>query len=123
MTNYELQKYEKETIKLEQEIDTQNIDILKQDYKRVIKKFNTLAKQYTKIKVINDTNVKNYEISKEKNKLLENENKNLKKIIISLKDYINKSLNCVSLLFDFPIDKLKNIVNTFFKSSNQNLEK
>jgi len=78
LTNYELQKYEKETIKLEQEIDTQNIDILKQDYKRVIKKFNTLAKQYTKIKVINDTNVKNYEISKEKNKLLENENKNLK---------------------------------------------
>jgi len=123
LTNYELQKYEKETIKLEQEIDTQNIDILKQDYKRVIKKFNTLAKQYTKIKVINDTNVKNYEISKEKNKLLENENKNLKKIIISLKDYINKSLNCVSLLFDFPIDKLKNIVNIFFKSSNQNLEK
>ena len=82
-----------------------------------------MAKQYTKIKVINDTNVKNYEISKEKNKLLENENKNLKKIIISLKDYINKSLNCVSLLFDFPIDKLKNIVNIFFKSSNQNLEK
>lgn len=123
LTNYELQKYEKETIKLEHEIDTQNIDILKQDYRRVIKKFNTLAKQYTKIKVISDTNIKNYEESKEKNKLLENENKKLKHIINSLKNYINKSFYCVSLLFNFPLGNLKNIINTFVKNSNNNLEK
>ena len=54
ITNYEVQEFEKQAIHYEKEIETDNIQVLKEDYKRVIRKFNTLAKQYTRIKVINE---------------------------------------------------------------------
>ena len=38
VTNYEVQKYEKEIINLEKEVETQDIEVLKKEYKRVIKK-------------------------------------------------------------------------------------
>ena len=54
VTNYEMQKYEKEMINLEQELDIENPEELKKEYKRIIRKFNTLAKQYTRIKTMTD---------------------------------------------------------------------
>lgn len=119
VTNYEIQKYEKETVHLEQEIDTKDIEILKKDYKRVIKKFNTLAKQYTRIKVINNTNLSNYEKMQKNTRKLEEENKNLKKAIKSLGNYIEKSFECISTLFDWPIERLKRIVNHFVRESDE----
>lgn len=123
ITNYELQKYERNSVKLENEINTQDITLLKQDYKKVIKKFNTLAKQYTKVKIINETTLekienieKRYEEIKEEKQILERENK-------LLKTYINKAFECVSLLFDFPIQRLKTIINTFIKESDKNNER
>lgn len=54
VTNYEMQEFEKQSIKYEKELETDNIEELKKEYKRVIRKFNTLANQYTKVKVINE---------------------------------------------------------------------
>ena len=67
VTNYEMQKYEKKMINLEQELDIENPEELKKEYKRIIRKFNTLAKQYTRIKIMTD-NVINDQM------ILENEN-------------------------------------------------
>ena len=39
---------------------------------------------------------------------------------LSLKKYINKTFECVSILFDFPIDRLKRIVNNFVKGNKEN---
>lgn len=55
VTNYELQELFKDSIGTEKEIISNNIEEIKVDYKRVIKKFNTLAKQYTRVKTITDT--------------------------------------------------------------------
>ena len=123
ITNYELQKYENNSIKLENEINTEDIEVLKQDYKRVIKKFNTLAKQYTKVKIINENTIekvenieKGYTKLKEEKREIEKENK-------ILKAYMNKAFECISLLFDFPISRIKNIINNFIKESDKNNER
>lgn len=113
ITNYETQKYEKQTEQLEREINTNNIEILKSENKRIIRKFNTLANQYIRIKNNVDTvNIVNQNLKiengslKEKNKRLEKENS-------KLKDYIDKTFECVSLLFDFSKERLKRLVNSF----------
>ena len=114
VTNFEVQKYEKEIVSLEQEIQTDDIEKLKKEYKKVIKKYNTLARQYTRIKVINDSNITNYEEVKK-------ENEELKSGISFLKHYIDKALECVSIMFDFPKERLKSIVNLFVKESDKNV--
>lgn len=113
ITNYETQKYEKQTEQLERVINTNNIEILKSENKRIIRKFNTLANQYIRIKNNVDTvNIVNQNLKiengslKEKNKRLEKENS-------KLKDYIDKTFECISLLFDFSKDRLKRLVNSF----------
>lgn len=105
--------YEKQTEQLEREINTNNIEILKSENKRIIRKFNTLANQYIRIKNNVDTvNIVNQNLKiengslKEKNKRLEKENS-------KLKDYIDKTFECVSLLFDFSKERLKRLVNSF----------
>ncbi len=73
ITNYEMQQFEKQTIQYEKEINTNNINELKTEYKRVIKKFNTLANQYTKIKATNDnTLIKVQNIQRDYESLKEN---------------------------------------------------
>ena len=123
ITNYELQKYENNSIKLENEINTEDIEVLKQDYKRVIKKFNTLAKQYTKVKIINESTIEKVEnIEKDYTKLKE-EKREIEKENKILKTYMNKAFECISVLFDFPISRLKNIINNFIKESDKNDER
>lgn len=121
-TNYEMQQYEKKSIKKEKPLITNNIELIKKQNRRVINKFNTLSNQYIKIR----NNV--YMIQKINTKL-QNENNNLKfenqqlnqekqKLEIEnnkLKHYINKTLEYVSLLFDFPINTLKRLVHNFNK--------
>lgn len=84
-TNYEVQKYQKEIVSLEQEVHTENIEEIKKDYRRVIKKYNTLAKQYTRIKTISDSNISRLEEVKNENEELKEENDELKKGVTFLK--------------------------------------
>lgn len=120
VTNYEVQKYQKQTTKMEQEMQTENVEVIKKEYKRVIKKYNTLARQYTRIKVISDSNVSNYEKVKIENKELKEENEELKNNVSFLKHYIDKTLEYVSILFDFPKERLRSLVNLFVKESDKN---
>lgn len=120
ITNYEMQKFEKEAIQYERGIETTNFNELEKDYKRIIKKFNTLANQYTKIKVINDNT-----LIKIKN--LENEYKSLKEDIYKLhksnkwlKYCLSKTLECTSIMFNFPKDRLKSIINRYIKENKNN---
>ena len=115
VTNYEVQKYQKEIVSLKEEINSENLEEVKKEYKRVIRKYNTLAKQYTRIKTISDSNVSQLEEVKEENEELKQENNELKKGVAFLKHYIDKALECVSLMFDFPKERLKSIVNLFVK--------
>lgn len=123
ITNYELQKYENNSIKLENEINTEDIEVLKQDYKRVIKKFNTLAKQYTKVKIINESTIEKVENIEKEYKKIKEEKREIEKENKILKDYMNKAFECISLLFDFPISRLKNIINNFVKESDEENER
>ena len=123
ITNYEMQEMFEETKHYEQEKTTNDIEIMREDYKRVIKKFNTLAKRYTKIKdIVENTiaksetiQIENYKLQQE-NYNLHRQNNNLKEEIINLKYYINKTFEYVSILFDFSKDTLKRLVNSFIEN-------
>ncbi len=118
ITNYELQETFEETKHYEQENNTNDIEIMRNDYKRVIKKFNTLAKRYNKIKnIVDETMCKTEQIQLE-NYNLKQENEKLKQENIHLKDYINKTFEYVSILFDFSKDTLKRLVNSFINNIN-----
>ena len=59
-------------------------------------------------------------LSKDREEKLERDNKKLENKINSLKKYINKTFECVSILFDFPIERLKRIVNNFVRGNKEN---
>ncbi len=120
ITTYEMQKYEKEMLELEKEIDTEDKEILKREYKRVIKKYNTLATKYSRIKTISDNALFKAEEVELESKLLKEENKELNKEVSRLKHFIDRAFLCVSVLFDYPIDRFKSIVNRFVKEDNEN---
>lgn len=118
ITNYETQKMFEETKHYEQEKVTNNIEIMRNDYKRVIKKFNTLAKRYSRIKNIVDETMSKTEQMQLENYNLKQENENLKQENARLQDYINKTFEYVSILFDFSKDRLKRLVNSFINKIN-----
>lgn len=119
ITEYELQQYEKQSIKKEEPLQTNNLELLQKENKRVIKKFNTLANQYIKIKnnvhTINNIN-KNLKIEKDTLKV---ENETLKKENNRLKKYIDKTFEYVSLLFDFSKERLKKLIDSFIYGLSQ----
>ena len=119
ITNFEVQEMFKDTNCLEQEKITDNIEVMRNDYKRVINKFNTLAKRYTKIKNIVEETMYKTEQIQEENYNLKQENKELKKEVLTLRDYIDKTFEYVSLLFDFSKDRLKRLVNYFIYGLNK----
>ena len=113
ITNYESQEIFEETKHYEQEKVTNDVEIMREDYRRVIKKFNTIAKRYTKIKSIVEETMYKAEQVQFENYNLKQENQNLRHEVLRLKDYINKTFEYVSLLFDFSKDRLKRLVNSF----------
>ena len=116
VTSYEMQKCFEDTKDLEQEKISDDKEIIKQEYRRIIKKYNTLASKYTKIKtIVSDTIIKAETVQAE-NIRLKQENQNLKQEKFRLKDYIDKTLEYVSVLFDFPKDSLKGLINMFISS-------
>ena len=113
VTNYEMQKYEKEMINLEQELDIENPEELKKEYKRIIRKFNTLAKQYTRIKTITDNVINDQMILENENNAIVQENERLERENNYLQDFLDKTFEYVSILFNFPKDRLKRLVKNF----------
>ena len=113
ITNFEVQEMFKDTNYLEQEKTTDNIEVIRNEYKRVIKKFNTLAKRYTRIKTVVEETVNKTEQVQVENYTLKQENIHLKNEFLKLRDYIEKTFEYVSLLFDFSKDRLKRLVNSF----------
>ena len=113
VTNYEMQKYEKEMINLEQELDIESPEELKKEYKRIIRKFNTLAKQYTRIKTITDNVINDQMILENKNNVIVQENERLERENNYLQDFLDKTFEYVSILFNFPKDRLKRLVKNF----------
>lgn len=108
----------KETKYLEQEKKSDDIEIIRKNYKRVIHKFNTLANRYTQVKnIVEDTMLKAEKMQHE-NVELNQENQRLKKEISKLKNYIDKTFEYVSLLFDFSKERLKGLVNSFINKIN-----
>ena len=67
ITNYEVQEMFKETTHYEQEKTTNDIKIIRDDYKRIINKFNTLANRYTRLKNIVDETMNKAEKVQEEN--------------------------------------------------------
>lgn len=113
VTNYEMQKYEKEMINLEQELDIENPEELKKEYKRIIRKFNTLAKQYTRIKTMTDNVINDQMILENENNVIVQENERLEQENNYLQDFLDKTFEYVSILFNFPKDRLKRLVKNF----------
>ena len=113
ITNYEMQIMFENTPNYEKEKETNDIEIIREDYKRIINKYNTLAKRYTKVKNIVDKTVEESEQVKQENYNLKRENKKLENRVIKLEDYIDKTFEYVSLLFNFSKDRLKRLVNSF----------
>ena len=113
VTNYEMQKYEKEMINLEQELDIENPEELKREYKRIIRKFNTLAKQYTRIKTMTDNVINDQMILENENNVITQENERLERENDYLHNFLDKTFEYVSILFNFPKDRLKRLVKDF----------
>lgn len=113
ITNFEVQEMFKDTNYLEQEKTTNNIEVMRNEYKRVINKFNTLAKRYTRIKTVVEETVNKTEQVQVENYTLKQENIHLKNEVVKLRDYIDKTFEFVSLLFDFSKERLKRLVNSF----------
>lgn len=113
VTNYEMQKYEKEMINLEQELDIENPEELKREYKRIIRKFNTLAKQYTRIKTMTDNVINDQMILENENNVIVQENERLERENNYLHNFLDKTFEYVSILFNFPKDRLKRLVKDF----------
>lgn len=120
LTNYELQQFEKKSIKKEEPLQANDIELLKIQNKRIINKFNTLSNQYIKIKnnvykiykINEQLQINNKELNIE-NEILREENQRLKKENNKLKHYIEKTFEYVSLLFDFSKERLKRLLDTF----------
>ena len=113
ITSYEMQEMFKETKHLENEILTNDIEELRVDYKRIIKKFNTLAKQYTRVKTMTDDVMSRQKILEEENEDIKEENQELEKENNYLNDFLEKTFEYVSIMFDFPKDRLKRLVKKF----------
>ena len=88
VTNFEVQEMFKDTSYLEQEKTTDNIEVMRNEYKRVINKFNTLAKRYTRIKNVVEETVNKTEQIQVENYALKQENIHLKNEVVKLKYYI-----------------------------------
>lgn len=117
ITNYEIQKTF-ENNNLEQEKITNNIEVVKEDYRQIISKYNTLVKKYTRIKSITEEAINKTEEIQAENQRLKQENENLLQENLTLKTYLDKTFEYVSILFDFSKEKLKHLVNSFINKLN-----
>ncbi len=120
LTNYEVQKYEMNSINLEQErklIDTKELN---QEYKRIVSKFNTLAKQYTRIKTLTDNTNQKYEDMEIAYRNVKIENTKLKQENKNLKNYINKSIEWISIVLNWSFERVNKLINDYVERKDEN---
>ncbi len=119
VTNYENIKYEIENNEktdsldiTKNELETKNSSLVVAQNKQLVeynKKLKTnLAKAYIAIQRVTTLQTENT--------ILRQENINLKQENSKLKSYIQHTFEVVKTLFDFPIDKLKRVVDNFIKN-------
>ncbi len=128
ITNYENIKYEIENNEktdsldiTKNELETKNLSLVVAQNKALIEynkklKIN-LAKTYTAIQKVATLQTENTNLRQENNELTQ-ENINLREENSKLKSYIQHTFEVVKALFDFPIDRLKRLVDNFVKSLN-----
>ena len=128
ITNYDKEAFKEAKTHFETFSNSNNVTSLKRENIRVISKYNTLANRYVKIKntVDNTLNLldqekkKNFELSlkntqlKHDNEILNEDIENLEKENTSLKKYIEKIFEVISITFDYPKKILKEIVDNYF---------
>lgn len=114
ITNYEMQTIFENTKQEEQENVTNDIEVIRKDYKRLINKCNMLNKRYTKVKNIIENSLSEVEHLQEKNIELQKENADLKSKNSKMRKYIDTVFEYVNLMFDFPKEEFKRLVNLFF---------
>ena len=119
ITNYENIKYEIENNEktdsldiTKNELDTQNLNLVVAQNKQLVEynkklKIN-LAKAYVAIQRVATLQTENANLKQENIKLRQENSK--------LKNYIEKTFQVVKTLFDFPIDRLKRVVDNFIKN-------
>lgn len=117
LTNFESQKLQLQMNMPEEEIETEDIEKIKEEYKRVVKKINSISRQYAKVKAIIENNVTKMEYLQEENFKLTNEVKKEKQKNTWYKFCIKKIFECTSILFNFPIERLKSITGMFIEST------
>lgn len=115
ITDYEVQKYKMQTINLEQEKEITDTEELKKEYKRIIRKFNTLAKQYTRIKALTDNTTQKIEELEVENYNIKVENSKVKCENRTLKNYINKAIEWTSLMLNLSFDRVNRLINEFIE--------
>lgn len=120
LTNYEVQKYEMKSINLEQEKEIIDTEELKEEYKRIIRKFNTLAKQYTKIKNLTDITNQKYEDMQIEYRNIRTENIKLKQENKGLKNYIHKSIEWISVVLNWSFERVNKLINDYIERNEEN---
>lgn len=116
ITNYENIKYETAQEEIHP-LNTQNTDLILAQNKELVIYVNKLKLHLSKsYKAIETMDTLQKEISN-----LQYENQKLKKENYNLKKYINKTFEVVKHLFDFPMDRLKQLIDNFIKYFDKNI--
>lgn len=114
VTEYAKIKEELKTQPIE-ELETQNTSLLLAQNRQLVQ-YNKKLKNYLikSFKAVEKTT----ELQEENNEL-RNKNQELKRENYKLSNYIEKTFEVVKLLFDFPINRFKSIVDNFVKNINK----
>lgn len=119
MTEYEVSKYENNA-NIEQEREITDTEELKKEYKRIIRKFNTLAKHYTRIKTYTDKAEEQSRDIELQNYSVKAENERLKKENKRLNNYIEKSIKWISIVLNMPFERITRLINNFIEREKSN---
>lgn len=114
ITEYENIKYEQTQTPVK-EIKTNDIKELQLQNKKLVKYANSLRGYYIKSQNAIEKCIK----LEQENYNLKFENKEFKDKNQKLTNYINKVFEVVNLMFDFPVSRLKSIINKFIGSINK----
>ena len=83
-------------------------------------KFNTLAKQYTRIKALTDNTNQKYEDMEIAYRNIKIENTKLKQENKNLKNYINKSIEWVSIVLNWSFERVNKLINDYIERNEEN---
>lgn len=112
ITDFEEQQFlNKSSPHIEEVIPSDDVTEIKEHYKKVIRKYNTLSQQYIKVKAINETNQKSLDDLNHKCSTLEQKCSRLENTCKKLNNYIQKTFEVISHLIGWAIKQLKQVVN------------